>query len=81
MVNPLPTTATPPPARLPLAIAVAMLLLHGVLAWVVRSPGIETAQDDAQYVLLSRSLADFNYREPWRVGALLLWVADRQHDR
>lgn len=55
--------------RLTTALATALLVLHGGLAWLTRMPGIETRQDDALYVLLARSLRDGGYREIFRIDA------------
>lgn len=49
--------------------AIALLLVHVVLAWIARLPGIETAQDDARYVLLARALRHLSYHELWRLDA------------
>ena len=38
-------------------------LLHLVLAWVMRSPGLAWGEDDAAFVLLSRELQAFRYVE------------------
>ena len=46
----------------------ALLLAHGALAWQLRARGIFTFGDDAGYVLLSRSLRAFSYREIQFVG-------------
>lgn len=46
----------------------ACLLLHAVLAWALRAPGIGTGQDDAIYLLLGRALQHLNYRDIWLVG-------------
>lgn len=46
----------------------ALLAGHGLLAWQLRARGIFTFGDDAAYLLLSRSLQAFNYREPYFVG-------------
>ena len=47
-------------------IAAGLVVLHAVLAWVVRSPGIATGRDDARYLLLGRALRGLTYRELWR---------------
>ena len=51
------------------AAVVGFLAVHVTLAWITRAPGIETGQDDALYVLLSRSLAHGEYRDVFLVGA------------
>jgi len=46
----------------------ALLAGHGLLAWQLRARGIFTFGYDAAYLLLSRALQAFNYREPYFVG-------------
>jgi len=46
----------------------ALLIGHGLLAWQLRARGIFTFGDDAAYLLLSRALQAFSYREPYFVG-------------
>jgi len=46
----------------------ALLVGHGLLAWQLRARGIFTFGDDAAYLLLSRALQAFSYREPYFVG-------------
>ena len=46
----------------------ALLVGHGLLAWQLRERGIYTFGDDAAYLLLSRALQAFSYREPYYVG-------------
>ena len=46
-----------------------MVLIHLVLAWSFRTPVIATMQDDAEYVLLSRELAQGEYRDTYDVNA------------
>lgn len=70
---------SPPPAvplvstsltRLYWAAAFLLLLTHAVLVWQSRPAAIEpAANDDAQYVLLARSLRSFNYRDSHIPGA------------
>lgn len=52
-------------------MAAALLVGHGVLAWVGRGPGILTRQDDALYIILARSLLKGSYRDLHRVGTPL----------
>lgn len=62
----------PQPVRLsPGAIAgcVALLLLHAVLAWLIREPGITVRNDDALYVLLARSLGGGHFLDQHLQGA------------
>ncbi len=49
--------------------AALILALHGTLAWMGRGVGIVTFHDDARYILLSRALKEFHYRELWRLDA------------
>jgi hypothetical protein len=51
------------------AAAALMLGLHAILAWVLRDPGILTAQDDATNLLVGRSLLEGGYNETFRVDA------------
>ena len=46
----------------------ALLVGHGLLAWQLRARGIFTFGDDAAYLLLSRSLHAFTYREAYLLG-------------
>src|SRR5688572_14554514 len=50
-------------------IAAAFLVMFVVLAWLQRVPSLTTANDDATYVLLSRSLRDGGYNSIHLVGA------------
>jgi Dolichyl-phosphate-mannose-protein mannosyltransferase len=54
-------------ARVSSSIAFILLIAHAVLAWLARTPGILTTSDDATYILLARSLRDFQYREIFRI--------------
>jgi len=45
-----------------------LLACHALLGWQVRARGIFTLGDDAAYVLLSRSIRAFSYREMQFVG-------------
>ena len=56
--------------RLVLLCAV-LILLHLLLVWMARAPGVLTAQDDSRYILLGQSLRSLEYREIWRVDAPL----------
>src|SRR5688572_11361937 len=69
---------TSPPAEAPAyfrtsaghwAIATILLVLFVVLAWMQRVPSLTTANDDATYVLLARSLGDGGYNSIHLVGA------------
>ncbi len=69
---------TSPPAEAPAyfrtsaghwAIAMILLVLFVVLAWMQRVPSLTTANDDATYVLLARSLRDGGYNSIHLVGA------------
>ena len=62
----------PQPVRLsPGAMAglAALLLLHAVLAWLIREPGITVRNDDALYVLLARSLGGGHFLDQHLQGA------------
>jgi hypothetical protein len=50
-------------------IAACFLLVFVVLAWMQRVPSLTTANDDATYVLLARSLRDGGYNSIHLVGA------------
>lgn len=51
-----------------LTIAAVFLLMFVILAWLQRVPSITTANDDATYVLLSRSLREGGYNSIHLVG-------------
>ncbi|MBK8005446.1 MAG: glycosyltransferase family 39 protein [Gemmatimonadetes bacterium] len=73
------TPVAPPPAAdapAPLsgrvaAAAAGLVVLHVVLAWLVRQPAVTTGNDDALYLLLARALRAGTYRDlhvlghPW----------------
>ncbi|MCC6432929.1 MAG: glycosyltransferase family 39 protein, partial [Gemmatimonadaceae bacterium] len=44
-------------------LPVLLLALHAVLAWIGRSPGILTRQDDTRYLMLARALRHGQYRD------------------
>jgi hypothetical protein len=47
-----------------------LLVTHAVLVWQSRPPAIETASnDDAEYLLLSRSLRSFHYQDQHLLGS------------
>jgi len=50
------------------ALLVTLLVAHGLLAWQLRARGVFTFGDDAGYLLLSRSIKAFTYREAQFVG-------------
>lgn len=54
--------------RLVWTIAVALVVVHLILAWQAREIGLISAQDDGRYILLARSLRDFTYRDLYLVG-------------
>lgn len=55
--------------RLILGLALSLLALHALLAWLGRPPGILTGQDNATYLTLARSLREgLGYRELYEVG-------------
>jgi hypothetical protein len=49
-------------------LLVALLGAHALLAWQLRARGVFTFGDDAAYLLLSRSLRAFSYREVQFIG-------------
>jgi len=49
--------------------AAALLGLHAMLAWLIRTPGYTTINDHSTYVFLARSLLEGGYHEIWRVDA------------
>lgn len=51
------------------AMLAALMLLHAVLAWLARRPGIVWGEDDVSYMLLSESLRHFSYREVQDIAA------------
>lgn len=55
-------------ARLVWALVAILLVAHAALAWSSREIGVLTAQDDARYLLLTRSLRDLGYRDLFLVG-------------
>lgn len=57
--------------RLAFAAALALAALHGGLAWIAREPGVLTGQDDAEYMLLARSLLQGQYVDEFRVDTPL----------
>ena len=75
MTTPTPDRHAPPRARAAgslidryaWAIALFLVLLHVLVAWLGRAPGIFS--DEAVYVALARSLRGFEYRELFHVGA------------
>jgi hypothetical protein len=52
-----------------LVAALALIGLHGALAWIAREPGVLTGQDDAEYILLAESLLDGGYNDLFRVDS------------
>ncbi|MEZ4586210.1 MAG: hypothetical protein R2909_07405 [Gemmatimonadales bacterium] len=48
--------------------ALALLALHGALAWLLRPAALRTANDDAVYLLLGRALRQLSYRDLFLVG-------------
>jgi 4-amino-4-deoxy-L-arabinose transferase-like glycosyltransferase len=50
-------------------IALVAIVVHMFAAWFARPPGILTGQDDAEYVILARSLRGGGYQELHRVDA------------
>jgi hypothetical protein len=52
-----------------LVAALALISLHGALAWIAREPGVLTGQDDTEYILLAESLLDGGYNDLFRVDS------------
>lgn len=50
-------------------LPVLLLVLHAVLAWIGRAPGILAGEDDSRYIALARSLRHGAYREIWAPDA------------
>lgn len=50
-------------------LAGLLLLLHAAIVWVLRAPAVATANDDAVYLLLARSLRHFAYLDAHVVGS------------
>ena len=48
---------------------IAVALVHLVLAWMGRSPGLGWGEDDSQYYNLARDLSHFSYRERWDIAS------------
>jgi hypothetical protein len=51
--------------------AAALVVLHGALAWIARTPEIGLLNDSASYMLLARSLRHFTYVDAHIVGSPL----------
>ncbi|MGH7658052.1 MAG: glycosyltransferase family 39 protein, partial [Gemmatimonadales bacterium] len=52
-----------------LAVAMALVVVHLVFAWLTRVPSITVGNDDALYLLLSQSVQSFQYLNAHIVGA------------
>jgi len=64
------TAANAPPREAsawPARLAAVLLVGHGILAWITRASAVET-QDEATYILLSRTLRHFRYIDLQVVG-------------
>ena len=59
---------TLPVSRRVLALVIAVIAAHALLAWHVRARGIFTSGDDAAYLLLGRALRALSYREVQFIG-------------
>lgn len=51
--------------------ALALIVLHAILAWHLRAPSITTRIDDTTYILLARSLVNHGYQDLFLRGAPL----------
>jgi 4-amino-4-deoxy-L-arabinose transferase-like glycosyltransferase len=49
--------------------AVGLLLIHGALVWANRAPAIGTWRDEANYVMLARSLRQLHYQDFYLLGS------------
>jgi len=48
--------------------AVVLLMVHALLAWSFRVPGLSSSADDAAYLALARALRSGSYAELWTAG-------------
>lgn len=48
-------------------VVLVIVVLHVVVAWYTRDPGLGWTEDDAEYLLLARQLQHFGYRESWDI--------------
>jgi hypothetical protein len=55
--------------RLCWAAAVLLLITHATLGWLVRTPAITLANDDAQYLSLAHSIRSLHYEDEHLVGS------------
>lgn len=56
-------------SRTLLIVLLVFAVVHVVLAWLGRDPGIGWGEDDAQYLSLARDLTHFSYHERWDIAA------------
>lgn len=50
-------------------VLVLIVGVHATLIWLAREPGLLTGQDDAEYILLGRSILDGGYNDIFRLDA------------
>ena len=67
--SPDPLPRDEPHTRRELLLLAAVLLVHVVLAWILRAPGIAWGEDDAAYIQLGQQLRHFSYREIQDIAA------------
>ena len=46
----------------------ALVVLHALISWIGRAPGILTGEDDVRYIILGRAIKIGKYRELWATG-------------
>ena len=49
-------------------LPVALVVLHALISWIGRAPGILTGEDDVRYIILGRAIKIGEYRELWAPG-------------
>lgn len=52
-----------------MGIVLVTIVVHMVLAWLMRYAGIAWGEDDARFVILARELASGSYQQAWLVDA------------
>jgi hypothetical protein len=69
--RPDPLVTEEAPSRRAVLLLSGIVLVHLLLAWLSRQPGLAWGEDDAAYIFLARELRHFSYREiqditaPW----------------
>ena len=49
-------------------LPIALVVLHALISWIGRAPGILTGEDDVRYIILGRAIKIGEYRELWASG-------------